>query len=92
MPRDLGDSVADRADPATTIEFGCRRGVRVALIGDLIASIGLFMGDVIGPDAHDGRDSIQSSAERARQRSVLVIIMKYRDPRIRHETRATAVR
>lgn len=48
-------------------------------MGDLIASVGLFTGDVVGPDAHDGRDSIQSSAERARRRSLLVTIMRYRD-------------
>jgi hypothetical protein len=45
----------------------------------VIANVGPFPGDVIGRDAHDGLGSIQSSAKQARQRSLLVIIMRYRD-------------
>ena len=61
-------------------------------MGDVIASVGLFTGDVISRDADDGRDSVQSSAGRVRRGGALVVIMRYRESRIRDERRPTAVR
>jgi hypothetical protein len=48
-------------------------------MGDLIANVWPFRGDVIGRDSHDDFGSMQASAKRVRQRSLLVIIMRYRD-------------
>jgi hypothetical protein len=92
MPCDLNDNVTNGADSARMIRLECRWRAREALIGDLIVRVGLFTGDVIGPDAHGGWDSIQSSAERARRRFLQVILMRYRESGIRHETRATGDR
>jgi hypothetical protein len=82
MPGNLEGSEVKWADPAPTRVSELRGQRAEALIGALIASGGLFTGDVISPDAHEGRDSVRSSAGTAR-RSMLMIIMRYQVSRIR---------
>lgn len=81
----LEGNVLIRADPLPPEAREWRRHASEPLTCDLIVRVGLFTGDVIGPNPHDGRDSLRSSADTARRRSMLVIIMRYRDVRIRHE-------
>ena len=64
MPWALDNRAVKWADPLRTNAREWRRRAREALTGSVIASVGLFTGDVISRDAHDGRDSVQSSAER----------------------------
>ena len=92
MPCALETGVVKRSDPPRPRARAWRRRAREALLGDAIASVGVFTGDVISRDAHDGRDSVQSSAEGTRLCSVLVVIMRYLESGIRDERRATAVR
>ena len=88
----LDNRVAKGADAPRTRAREWKRRAREARTGDGIASVGLFTGEVISRDPHDGRDSVQSSAERARRCCALVGLMRYRESRIRGERRATAAR
>ena len=92
MPCDLEGSVVKWADPPRTRAREWRRHACGDLTGGLIATVGLSTDDVINANAHDGRDSVQSSAEKARRRCMLVIIMRYQDSRIRYERRVRVVR
>lgn len=83
MRGDREDSEVKPVDPLRTCAREWRRHGAEALTGALDARGRWLTGDVISPDADEGRDSVRSSAGTAWRRSTLMIIMRYQDSRIR---------